>query len=158
MASEDNSTMDNMDNEKIINEKIERLIPKQTYYNSLDTSVKNMSVTIHESLQKQQQKKGYFRLKVLQIIPLATVASVAILYIVFVQSNAINVSHINYETKQNLGALTSEPSTTEFNAIVNEELRMLNHDYIYQDDALYLFDDMTSSDLQTTVDELVALL
>jgi hypothetical protein len=149
--------MDNMDSEKIINEKIERLIPKQTYYNSLDTSVKNMSVTIHESLQKQQQKKGYFR-KALQIIPLATVASVAILYILFVQSNAVNVSHINYETKQNLGALTSEPSTTEFNDIVNEELRMLNHDYIYQDDALYLFDDMTSSDLQTTVDELVALL
>lgn len=157
MASEDYSTMDNMDSEKIINEKIERLIPKQTYYNSLDTSVKNMSVTIHESLQKQQQKKGYFR-KALQIIPLATVASVAILYILFVQSNAVNVSHINYETKQNLGALTSEPSTTEFNDIVNEELRMLNHDYIYQDDALYLFDDMTSSDLQTTVDELVALL
>ena len=157
MASEDYSTMDNMDSEKIINEKIARLIPKQTYYNSLDTSVKNMSVTIHESLQKQQQKKGYFR-KALQIIPLATVASVAILYILFVQSNAVNVSHINYETKQNLGALTSEPSTTEFNDIVNEELRMLNHDYIYQDDALYLFDDMTSSDLQTTVDELVALL
>lgn len=148
--------MDNL-NEKILTEKIERLIPKQAYYNSLDTSVKNMSVTIHESLQKQK-KKSYVRLKVLQIIPLTTVAAAAIFYCTFIRDNSAHVGHISNVTKQDSGTLTSQPSTAEFNAIVNEELRMLNHDYLYQDDALYLFDEMTSSDLQTTVDELVAFL
>lgn len=150
--------MDNFDDEKIITQKIERLIPKQTYFNSLDSSVKNMSVTIHESLQKQQQKKGFFRLKGLHIIPLTAVAAAAVFYFTFIQSNTVNVSHINNDAQQDFGTLTSQPSTAEFNAIVNEELGMINHDYIYQDDALYLFDDMTSSDLQTTVDELIAFL
>jgi hypothetical protein len=41
------------DNEKKVTDNIEQLIPKQMYYNSLDTSVRNLSVAVHESLQKK---------------------------------------------------------------------------------------------------------
>lgn len=146
------------DNEKKVTDNIEQLIPKQMYYNSLDTSVRNLSVAVHESLQKKQRQKFLFRKKVLQIIPIASIATVALLYFTFFYDNVSNLEHANHGVIQDFESLSSQHSTAEFNAIIDEELNSEHYDFIYQDDALFLFDDMTSSDLQTTVEDLIAIL
>lgn len=164
MVSEEESSMNVHDipgNDNDIEKNIQNLIPKQKYYSSLDSSIRNLSVAVNEKLQAKKEKQFYFRRQWIIYTPVATIATFAFFYFTFFFNSQVKDSYSVPKGISSTSMPLSEPTTgsaQEFEAIIDDEVHTLLNEYTYQDDALFLFDDMTSSDLQTAVDELVEVL
>jgi len=140
---------------------IQNLIPKQKYYASLDSSIRNLSVVVNQKLQTKKEKKMYVRRQLILYAPLATIATLAFFYFTIFFDSQLKDSHFVNAGNGSSSAQQSKPitgSSQEFEDIIDDEVQTLLHEYTYQDDALFLFDDITSSDFQTTVDELIEVL
>lgn len=140
--------------EQELNEALGKILPKDEYFKSLDFAVRNMSVNVNNHLKARAEKKSIWKRRILRVSPVFATALCLVVWFVVRDSNTIH-EYSNIPAPTSVSMPTSSVSTTdEFDGIVHDDIKVVMDDYQHFDDPVLLFDSMTSSDINSVIDEL----
>ncbi len=140
------------DEEEKLNEALYKVLPKNDYYISLDSAIKNVSVNVNERLKEQKERKRLFKKRFIGFSPVLAASLCLVIWIVMKDSPQTDA--VVSQEAISKSVETATLTTDEFNGMVNDEVRIVLDDLEDFDDPVLLFDSMTSSDVNTTIDEL----
>lgn len=149
-----NNNIHSSDNEEEkLTEALHKVLPKNDYFVSLDSAIKNLSVNVNEKIRQKQEKRRLFRRRLLRFSPVFA-ASLCIVFWIVLKDNSHNTNTLVSQQASSEAVEAATLTNDEFNGIVEDEISVVLDDIEDFDDPILLFDSMTSSDVKTTIDEL----
>lgn len=148
----DNNIYNSNNEEEKLTEVLNKMLPKSDYFMSLDSSIKNLSVNVNDRIKEKRERRKLLKRRFIRFSPVFA-ASLCIVLWVILKDDTHTAAIVSQQAKsQAIEAATL--TTDEFNGIVHDEISVVLDEIEDFDDPVLLFDSMTSSDVNTTIDEL----